>query len=120
MRELDAQWIVGRAPADEPLIGSPNMLPLADLANSYEVVRTMRIVPTSIEAILRLAVATLAPIIPLSLTMIPLNELLKRLFGITLKPDRGQVQDRFFGGGIAIEESGRISVVTTIERIGYA
>ncbi len=83
VREFDAKWLDGRAPADEPLIGSPDIQSLADLANSYEVVRTMRIVPTSTEAILRVAVATLAPIIPLSLTMIPLNELLKRLFGIT-------------------------------------
>ncbi len=83
VREFDTKWIEGRTPADAPLIGSPDIQSLADLANSYEVVRTMRIVPTSIEAILRVAVATLAPIMPISLTMIPLNELPKRLFGIT-------------------------------------
>jgi hypothetical protein len=34
------------------------------------------------EAILRLAAATLAPVVPLLLTMMPLEELLKKLFGV--------------------------------------
>jgi hypothetical protein len=36
----------------------------------------------SAQAIFPLVVATLVPIAPLLLTMIPLNELLKKLFGI--------------------------------------
>ena len=42
----------------------------------------MRIAPVTKEAILQLAVATLAPIVPLVLTMMPLEELLKKLLGI--------------------------------------
>jgi hypothetical protein len=45
-------------------------------------VRTMRLAPITRDAILRLAAATLAPLVPLLLTMMPLEELLKVLFGV--------------------------------------
>jgi AcrR family transcriptional regulator len=82
VREFDAKWLRGGAPADEPFVGSGDIQSLADLGNSYEVVRTMRIAPITRDAILRLAAAALAPMVPLLLTMMPLEELLKMLFGI--------------------------------------
>ena len=42
----------------------------------------MQIAPITKDAILRLIAATLAPIAPLALTMMPLEELLKMLFGM--------------------------------------
>jgi len=82
VREFDAKWLRDGAPAKEPLVGSADIQSLADLANSYEVVRTMRVAPITRDAVVRLAAATLAPIVPLLLTMMPLEELLKRLLGI--------------------------------------
>ena len=82
VREFDAKWVRGGAPADEPLVGSGDIQSLADLANSFEVVRTMQIAPITRDALLRLTAATLMPIVPLALTMMPLEELLKRLLGI--------------------------------------
>jgi hypothetical protein len=82
VREFDAKWLRGGAPADEPLVGSADIQSLADLGNSYEVVRTMRILPITRDAVVRLAAATLVPIVPLLLTMMPLEELLKKLAGI--------------------------------------
>jgi hypothetical protein len=84
VREFDAKWLRGGAPADEPLVGSGDIQSLADLGNSYEVVRTMHLTPITKEMIIQVAVATLAPIAPLALTMMPLEELLKRLLGILL------------------------------------
>jgi hypothetical protein len=81
VREFDTKWLRGGAPADEQLVGSGDIQSLADLANSYEVVKTMRIAPITREAILRLVAATLLPVAPLALTMMPLEELLKILFG---------------------------------------
>ena len=80
--EFDAKWLRGGAGADEPLVGSADIQSLADLTNSYEVVRSMRVVPVTRDAAIQLAVATLAPIVPLALTMMPAEELLKRLFQI--------------------------------------
>ena len=82
VREFDAKWLRGGAPADEPFVGSGDIQSLADLGNSFEVVRTMQIAPITRDAILRLAAATLVPIVPLLLTMMPLEELLKTLFGV--------------------------------------
>jgi len=82
VREFDAKWLRADAPAAEPLVGSADIQSLADLANSFEVVRTMRLAPVTKEAVLRLAAATLVPVAPLALTMMSLEELLKKLFGI--------------------------------------
>jgi len=84
VREFDAKWLRGGAPADEPFVGSGDIQSLADLGNSFEVVRTMNVAPVSKDAILRIAAAVLVPIVPLALTMMPLEELLKKLLGILL------------------------------------
>ena len=82
VREFDAKWVRGGAPADEPLIGSADIQSLADMGNSFSVVQNMRIVPVKRDDILRLVGATLAPIVPLALTMMSLEELLKKLMGV--------------------------------------
>jgi hypothetical protein len=82
VRDFDAKWLRGGAPADERLIGSGDIQSLADMGNSFEVVRTMRIVPFTKEAILQLAVVTVAPVAPLLLTMMSFEEILKKLLGI--------------------------------------
>src|SRR5262249_11837394 len=68
VREFDAKWVRGGAPPDEPLIGSADIQSLADLANSFEVVRSMQLAPISKEAVLQLLVVTLLPLMPLLLT----------------------------------------------------
>jgi hypothetical protein len=82
VREFDAKWLRGGALANEPLVGSADVQSLADMGNSFEVVKMMRIVPFTHRAILQLSAATVAPIVPLMLTMMPLEELLKKLLGI--------------------------------------
>jgi hypothetical protein len=82
VREFDAKWLRAAAPTNERLVGSADIQSLADLANSYEVVRTMSFAPFSKGAILQLAAATLVPVAPLLLTMMPLDQLLKILFGL--------------------------------------
>jgi hypothetical protein len=81
-REFDAKWLRGGAPADEPLVGSGDIQSLADLANTFDVVKTMRIAPITKDALLRMVAATLVPVVPLALTMMSPEELLKKLLGI--------------------------------------
>jgi hypothetical protein len=78
VREFDQKWLRGGGPADEPLIGSGDIQSLADLGNAFEVVKGMRLVPFTLQTVLQLAVVTLAPVVPLTLTMISLEELLTR------------------------------------------
>jgi hypothetical protein len=78
-REFHAKWLRGERDSAEPLMGSADIQSLADLANSFEVIKTMRFAPFSKETVFQLGVITLAPLVPLLLTMISLEELLKRL-----------------------------------------
>ena len=82
VREFDDKWVRGGAPAGEALVGSADIQSLADLANSFEVVRGMRLVPFTRDTVLQLAVITLLPVAPLALTMVSLEELLKRLLQV--------------------------------------
>jgi hypothetical protein len=82
VREFDRRWLRGGASADEPLVGSADIQSLADLANSFEVVKTMRIAPITTDAVIGVVVATLAPVVPLALTMMSLEQLLRKLIGV--------------------------------------
>jgi hypothetical protein len=48
------------------------------------VIRTMRVSPFTKESVLVIAAATLAPIVPLMLTVMDAEELFKKLIGILL------------------------------------
>lgn len=82
VREFDAKWLRGDGSSDEQLLGSGDVQSLADLGNSFAVIQDMRVVPVTKQAMFQLAVATAAPLVPLVLTMMPLDELLKKLLGI--------------------------------------
>jgi len=79
VREFDTKWVRGDRDPAESLVGSADIQSLADLANSFDVIRTMRYTPFSKETVFQLGVVTLAPLLPLTLTMISFEELLKRL-----------------------------------------
>jgi hypothetical protein len=76
--EFDQKWVRG-GPKGKEILGTADIQSLADLANSYAVVREMRLVPFALNNVARLAVATVLPILPLVLTIMPLEELLTRL-----------------------------------------
>ena len=67
-------------PLDEAeLLGTGDIQSLADLGNSYQIVREMRVVPFGLQDISRLAIATAAPLSPLLLTIFSFEELIMRL-----------------------------------------
>ncbi len=79
---FEQKWIVGDHPRSEPLIGTGDIQSLADLANSYAIVREMRIVPIGVDDIVRLIAATAAPLAPLLLTVFSAEELFMRVLKI--------------------------------------
>jgi hypothetical protein len=81
VKEFDRKWVRGGAPNDEPLIGSGDIQSLADLGNSFQVIREIQPFPFSRDTVIRIVVMTLIPVSPLVLTMIPLEELIKKLLG---------------------------------------
>jgi hypothetical protein len=82
--EFDQKWLRGAVPQDEPLVGSGDIQSLNDLAGSFEVVNSMRPFPFSKTIVLQTAIAALIPLLPLALTMISLEDMVKRLLGILL------------------------------------
>lgn len=82
VREFETKWLRGGASKEESLIGSADIGSLADLGNCFEVVQTMRTAPVTTDAIIGLAVAILVPIVPLALTMMPLEVLAEKLLSI--------------------------------------
>jgi hypothetical protein len=75
------KW-VGCDSTSEELLGAADIQSLADLGNSYALVRDMRSVPFGLEDISRLAVATAAPLIPLLLTIFSPEELIMRIIKV--------------------------------------
>jgi hypothetical protein len=82
VRGFDRKWLRGGAPADEGFLGSGDIQSLADLGNSFETIRQMRWIPFTTQNVLQLAVTTLIPVLPLTLTMISLEELVQRLLKV--------------------------------------
>jgi len=78
---FEEKWVLN-APPSEEVLGSGDIQSLADLNNSYEIVSDMRAVPFGLQDITRLAAATAAPLVPLLLTIFPLEELIMRLVKI--------------------------------------
>jgi hypothetical protein len=79
---FEQKWVLrDPAPADE-LLGASDIQSLADLGNSYALVRDMRPVPFGLQDIARLAAATAAPLLPLLLTIFSPDELIMRVIKV--------------------------------------
>jgi len=76
---FERKWVLGEHLPSEELLGSGDIQSLADLGNSYAMVREMRPVPFGLDDISRLAAATVAPLLPLLLTIFSPDELLVRV-----------------------------------------
>jgi hypothetical protein len=81
VERFDQKWVGGSPPPAE-LLGTGDIQSLADLENSYQVIREMHIVPFGLRDISRLAIATAAPLSPLLLTIFSFEELMIRVFRI--------------------------------------
>ena len=64
---------------NEPLLGTGDIQSLADLGNSYSVVREMQVCLIDKGNVMTFAAATLTPFVPLLLTVYPFDELVKNL-----------------------------------------
>jgi hypothetical protein len=84
-RSFDRKWIRGEAPEGEALIGSSDIQSLADLANSFQVIREMRPAPIDLWLTVAPMVAcAVAPLLPLALTVLPFAEIIAKIIKIML------------------------------------
>ena len=84
VRDFEATWLPGGVPAPTSPLGTADIQSLADLGTSFENMRAMRAVPITRDTVLLLAGATLLPVAPLMLTVIPAEEIAKHLLKLVL------------------------------------
>jgi hypothetical protein len=82
---FDRKWLGADSAPKEQLLGTPDLQSLADLGNSIEIVRNMRVAPMSLRLLTEMAIAALLPMLPLLLLKYPVTELVEKftakLFG---------------------------------------
>lgn len=84
VRDFEAKWVPGGTVAPQSPLGEADIQSLADLGNALAASRATHAVPITREAVLKLAIAALLPLAPLLLTVIPAEELAKRLLKLLL------------------------------------
>lgn len=81
VESFDQKWVRRVSPSEE-LLGTGDIQSLADLGNSYDIVREMRVVPFGLQDVIRLAIASAAPLMPLLLTIFSFEELAMRVIKV--------------------------------------
>jgi hypothetical protein len=85
VQSFDRKWIRGEAPGGEALLGSSDIRSLAELGNSFQVVQEMRFAPLDLKmTLLPMLAFTVAPLLPLALTVLPFEEIIARIIKILL------------------------------------
>ena len=85
VRDFERRWIPEDAPPGRASpLGSADIQSLADLRNSFETISATHTIPVTRDALVKLALATLVPLAPLLLTVIPAEELAKHLLKMLL------------------------------------
>jgi len=82
VQAFDHHWVKGNQKVNDPLKQTQDIQGLADLGNSYQVIEQMKFIPITRTNLIMLVAGTVAPVLPLVLTMMPLSELLKMLSGL--------------------------------------
>jgi hypothetical protein len=77
--DFQNKWVFGENPKHEALLGTGDIQSLADLGNSYTLIKKMNAFPIDVRSILHLVIAALLPLAPLLLAVMPLKDLLKLL-----------------------------------------
>ena len=77
---FDRKWASDISTAEEPLLGTGDIQSLADLGNSYELVRKMRSLPIELSDFIGIALPGVIPALPLAATVMPVSEMIKGLF----------------------------------------
>jgi hypothetical protein len=71
------RWL--RKKNGEEMLGAPDIQSLADLGNSFTVIRETKPLPLTRKTVIELLVVILVPLLPLTLTAVPLDQLINRL-----------------------------------------
>ena len=82
---FEDKWLRTGAPEINELLGSSDIQSLSDMRNVYASASEMRVVPFDPQDLARLAAATAAPLLPLSLTMFSVTQIISLLVKIVFR-----------------------------------
>jgi hypothetical protein len=82
VNDFREKWIDTKPKNSEALLGTPDIQSLADLSNSFGVSAQMRVIPFSKNSVLTIVILTALPLLPLVLTVIPLEKIISQTIGI--------------------------------------
>jgi hypothetical protein len=77
-QEFERRWFQRPEPRDD-LLGTADVQSLADLGNSYELIRKMRVVPIQLSDFVAMAIPGMLPALPLAATVMPVRDIVKGL-----------------------------------------
>ena len=84
VNDFIAKWTGPGAGEDEKFVGSRDIQSLADLANSFDVVNDMSLLPFRKRTVVRMGLVIVLPLLPLLLTMVPLDQIIDRALKFAL------------------------------------
>jgi len=78
------KWIKNESGNAEPLLGTSDIQSLADLGNAFNVISDISLLPYGKKAIVRLGILLVLPMLPLTLTIMPLKQMVDVLLKLAL------------------------------------
>lgn len=81
---FERKWVQGKNPSGEQLLGSADIQSLADLTNSFSVVKEMRVAPITKLLVIQIAVQAALPMVPVILFATPAEEIINRVLKMLL------------------------------------
>jgi hypothetical protein len=81
VRQFNRRWVERRTATDEDLLGTPDIQSLADIGNAYKVILSTRTFVFGKKKLAEIWIAAVVPMVPLIVTVVPVNELFKRIGG---------------------------------------
>jgi hypothetical protein len=79
VQEFETKWVEDETPAEETLLGTGDIQSLADIGGSYERLVEMKVTPLDRRTVIAFGLASLLPLLPLALTVMPLEEIVRVL-----------------------------------------
>jgi hypothetical protein len=77
VQSFERKWVTGGGQSHEELLGTSDIQSLADLGGSFERVDHMKVMPFDRRVVAAFAFSAAAPMLPLLLTVMPLNEMIR-------------------------------------------
>ena len=74
------RWVQKTGSTEEPLLGTGDIQSLADLGNSFDIIRKMKVLPMEPLDFIGFVLPGLIPALPLAATVMPVGEIVKGLF----------------------------------------